>query len=141
MRSAQLLWLMNDLPPPVHLGNPPSPLDLSKATKLRDVGFRFGTSSVQWISIMLRSARLDTLRRINIVIFPGAFFTATEEVDRGWQELDQLLVWLWTSHSVIPKVTYERVPGEFTLNLFPELANRGVVWATQRYLHSEPERW
>ena len=127
---------MNTSPPPVDLGNTPSPLDLSKATKLRDVGFRFGTPRVQWISITLQTARLDTLQRINII--SGAVFTTTRGVDCGWQELDQLLARLWTSHSVIPKVAYERVLGGFTPNLFPQLANRGAVWATERYQHSEP---
>ena len=114
---------MNSLPPPVGLGNTSSPLNLSKATKLRHVGFRFATPTVQWISITPQSAQLDALRRISII--SGAFFATTEEVDRGWQELDQLLVRLWTSHSIYPK-SYVRVcPGRVYTKFVPRAREQG----------------
>ena len=78
---------------------------MSKATKLNEVVFRFAWPRIQWISKTLQTARLDTLRRICTTSY--TIFNPTEDVVREWQELDHLLLRLWTSHSIIPKVPYE----------------------------------
>ena len=99
--------------------------DLSKVTKLRDVEFRFGTQSVQWISKTLQTTRLNTLRQISLTSYDT--FNATEDIVWEWQELDHLLIRLWISHSIIPKVTHEHPMGASTPNLVPKLTDKGAV--------------
>ena len=106
-------------------GGTPSPLDLSKATKLKCVEFQLGKAWVRWISETLRSARVNTVRQINLTLY--ATFHVTEDVVREWLDLDHLLVQLWTSHLIVPKVTYGPELGVLTSNLVPELMNRGAV--------------
>ena len=111
----------------------PPPLDLSQVARLQDVEICFAQSSVQWIVTTLRTANTKHLRQITI--FPSVSLNKVQEVDlRGWQSLDHLLVQLWTSHSIIPKIktkytkTPERVDvGEVAPTLFPELVKRGVT--------------
>ena len=53
-------------------------------------------------------------------------------VRREWEDLDRLLVELWTSSSVRPKIIYQMGEGENDVGdpvprFFPELTRRGVV--------------
>ena len=75
-----------------------------------------------------------------ITIFSSISFDTAEEVRREWQDLDHLLVRLWTSRSIIPKIKYigalerENVDlGEVAPSLLPELVNREVVCEVGNY--------
>ena len=106
----------------------PPPLDLSHAAKLKSVELRFESLSVQWIVATLRIAKTECLRRVTIFI--GVCFDVVEEVDRReWQDLDHLLVRLWTSHSIVPKLRYVVTKETRSLvpTLLPELVNRGLI--------------
>ena len=120
-------------------GNPP-PLDLSHAIKLKDVGFHFDNLSVKWIVATLQTAKSKYLRQITI-FSSTSFDTVEGEVRREWQDLDHLLVRLWTSRLIIPKIKYISAPeredvdlGEVAPSLLPELVSRGVVCEVGDYL-------
>ena len=58
-----------------------------------------------------------------------------ETVHQEWQDLDRLLVELWTSRSIIPAI-YARVErgnhlSELAESLLPELASRGAINAVE----------
>jgi hypothetical protein len=109
----------------------PLSLDLSKATKLKDVAFQLRESYINWINATLQTARSKSLRHI-IIHIPAAFRGSIDETTRlEWQDLDHLLVRLWTTRSIRPVFTYEKgaetsfralVP-----KLLPELMSRGVI--------------
>ena len=109
----------------------PSPLDLSHVAKLRDVEFRFVQPSVQWVVTTLRTANIKHLQQITIDSPIGIH--RVQEVDRReWQDLDHLLVQLWASDSIIPKIIkYTKMPEWLGMTaaapiLLSELMNRGV---------------
>ena len=59
-----------------------------------------------------------------------------EAILRKWQDLDHLLVQLWTSRSILPKIRYERRDrgddmGELAPTLLPGLTSRGAVSAVE----------
>lgn len=108
----------------------PPPLDLSGVTRLKSVEFRFGNPRVQWIATSLQTARPETLREITI--FSYATFNVIQQAEHiEWQELDHLLVRLWTTYSILPKIRYER-KGEgsdlaaFASRLLPGLTKAGI---------------
>ena len=106
----------------------PPPLDLSHAAKLKSVELRFESLSVQWIVAMLQTAKTICFRRVTIFI--GVCFDVVEEVDRReWRDLDHLLVRLWTSHSIVPKLSYVVTKEIRSLvpTLLPALVNSGLV--------------
>ena len=115
----------------------PPPLDLSHVAKLKDVEFRFVRPSVQWIIATLQTAKTKHLRRVTV--FSSIRLDKVQEVDRqGWQDLDHLLVQLWSSHSIVPKLKYTKAPErmgvrEAAPNLFPELVNRGVEFEVRNF--------
>ena len=92
--------------------------------------FRFTRPNVQWIVATLQSVNTKHLQKITI--FSSVPLQQVREEDRReWQSLDHLLVQLWVSRSIIPKIKYTKAPewmggGEAAPNLFPELVNRGV---------------
>ena len=92
--------------------------------------FRFARPSVHWVVTTLRTANIKHLRRITVHWAVDAH--SVQEVDRQeWQDLDDLLVQLWTSHSIVPKIVYTEVPellctAETVQVLLPELVSRGV---------------
>ena len=108
-----------------------SSLDLSKATKLKDMVFFCGRS-IQWITTTVKTAKSENLQQITITLYPTILTEMGETVYREWQDLDHLLVQLWTSRSIRPRVTYKRSKGEddtrdLVSRLLPELTKRGVV--------------
>ena len=132
VRSVPFLRLTNTLfrfVGPASLLLPP-PLDLSKATKLRDVGFRWDEPEIQWITTSLQTAQLKSLQRV-IFTFAAFPLNTTEEKIREWQDLDRLLDRLWTSHSVPSNIVYNDDPGMLAPCLFPELMKRGALYAAQ----------
>ena len=108
------------------------PLDLSKATKLKDVEFRCGKPNIQWITMALQSIESKNLQQIIIHCYPIFEIPIGGTVYRDWGDLDRMLVQFWTSHSIRPKIKYEaREEGNdlkgLAPSLLPELAQRQVV--------------
>jgi hypothetical protein len=115
------------------------PLDLSRATKLKDVGFRCGRSTIRWITTALESIQSKNLQQITATIHPLATFgnPIEDTVRQEWQDLDRLLVQFWTSRSIRPKFTHETERGEngfrgLAPSLLPELMRRGLVDLVER---------
>ena len=119
------------------LGEPrPTSIDLSKATKLTNVRFCAESMGVEWITEALQTVTLEhrDLRQISIHV--PYYFTPEvtgDETHEVWLELDRLLVQLWESHSIHPKVTYPKPDGEQRAVrdcigcLFPEITTRGLT--------------
>ena len=121
----------------------PNFIDLSKATKLRDVIFRPESPNIQWITPALQTITSEhqDLRQILIYITHGLALThvdgnvgeATgEELHRRWLELDCLLVQFWESRSIRPRLMSTtlvretwRVRNCFEY-LLPEMTKRGL---------------
>jgi len=106
-------------------------LDLSDATKLKDVAFHCGRST-KWITTTVKTAKSENLQQITVNSPTATLGQIEEAVYREWEDLDHLLVQLWTSRSIRPRVTYERGKREDGMKdlpsrLLPELTRRGVV--------------
>ena len=123
----------------------PGPIDLSKATKLKDVGLRPGLSS-EWVLTTLKTitSRHQDLRHISVRV-PDIWSYAIHEdgvtvervveanPDTKWWDLDRLLIQFWESHSIRPTVVC--LPVEIEKNgarywsghLFPESTRRGII--------------
>ena len=115
----------------------PSPFDFSRATKLERLRFWWGNSDVRWITTTFETAKSESLREIIIhaVIY---FRDPSERVRREWKDLDCLLVKLWTSRSVLPKILpvtcvgdVWECPDELIVSLLPQLANRRAIDAVR----------
>ena len=92
--------------------------------------FYFTHLSVQWIVATLCTTNTQHLQQVTIHSDIGVC-RVQEANRREWQDLDHLLVQLWTSHSVIQKIVYTKVPEgmgitEAAQNLLPELMKRGA---------------
>jgi hypothetical protein len=118
-------------------------IDLSKATKLKDVAFCPKSRSVKWITTTLKTTpKLQDLREIAVYL-PLYVTTAganirqefEEEDWEEWLDLDRLLVQFWESTSIRPKVvpsvqvnhirdTADCIGYRF---LLPELTKQGIV--------------
>ena len=110
------------------------PFDLSKVANLKYVEFRWKQLEIQWITTSLQTAQSPNLRQITITL--ESLFVSIgsvgEAIHREWRDLDRLLVQLWTSRSILPKIGYRRqICGDdlrdFTPSLLPELTSRGAV--------------
>ena len=81
----------------------------------------------------LQTIKSSNLRQITITIDSLIAFIGLigEEILRQWRDLDRLLVQLWTSRSIIPKVAYHGYYvddlGDLSQSLLPELTSRGAV--------------
>ena len=121
-----------------------SPIDLSKATRLRDVHFDGGDLNAHWIIMALQTitSRHRDLRRITLYVCGYTFSDAGahvrdmfgETLYKQWLDLDRLLLQLWELHSVRPKVTYGVVPENHEKDvidcvsyLLPETTKKGIV--------------
>ena len=114
----------------------PPPFDLSKATKLKDVKFYLAGPNIRWIVMTLKTVGAKSLRQISIHTVAGFHDPIEETVRQEWQDLDRLLVELWTSRSIRPSVVYtegeeEANLTELVVNLLPELASRGAIDALE----------
>lgn len=103
-------------------------IDLSKAMKLKDLGFQSEKPSAQWITTVLKTITPDhqNLQQISFRV-PPLFYSPDPTIHRAdpvnvkhaygetsynqWLDLDHLLAQLWESHSIRPKVTYFRHRG------------------------------
>ena len=106
-------------------------LDLSKATKLKDLHFWWRGLNVRWIIAALQTIESKKLERITV--YPLLVKSEIEDVvHRDWEDLDRLLAQFSTPHSIRARVMYkladegavmkDRVP-----SLLPELSRRGLV--------------
>ena len=131
VRFPKPLSVANALPLLVDLVSKPGepPLDLSKATKLEDLSFRYAASNVQRITMALQSVKSVNLRRIAIRPYDISVDRIGDTERREWQEFDRLLVQFWTSHSIRPEFACEAGNGFRGLapSLLPELMRRGLV--------------
>ena len=106
----------------------PGPIDLSKATKLKDIVFRWTSLSIKWVTTTLETItpQHQDLQRISI------------HVPHPWvhdqvKDLDRLLVQLWDSHSIRTSVTcfiaehQKREMRGWAGYMFPELTKRGII--------------
>ena len=98
---------------PVESG--PALMDLSKATKLRDVVFRFESWNVEWVTVALQTItpKHRDFREISI---SAACYQTTFNIDANvremigktscghWSDLDHLLVQFWESRSIRPRL-------------------------------------
>jgi len=99
----------------------PRAIDLSKATKLKDVVLRCGSPNNEWVTTTLETVTFQhqDLQQISIHIPPTLSHAmpgddATVERVEGadpqtqWSDLDRLLVRFWDTRSIRPKVVYPR---------------------------------
>ena len=104
-------------------------LDLSKATKLRDIVFRCKNSGVQRVTAALHTIEPKNIEQISLELSHYIFWRT---VHQEWLDLDSLLVRFWTLHSLRLKVTYESRRGwgdrrETVARLLPEVMRRGIA--------------
>jgi hypothetical protein len=104
-------------------------LDLSRASKLKDVEFKCGRPDVQWITMALQSIKSKNLQQIAIHCHAIFRNPVGEIVHRAWRDLDRVLVQFWASHSIFPKVKCGMGEKENPLIpiLLPELTRRRVA--------------
>ena len=124
---------------------PPAPtkVDLSKATRLKDLTFRVGSSHPEWVTTALQTITTGhrDLQKISISLVHHST-TVLSSVDAReyieeqhnwhWLELDRLLGRLWVSHSIPPKILCyalsqkEEAVRTLVGGLFPETTVRGT---------------
>lgn len=116
-------------------GRVPPLFDLSSVTKLKDVRFQLDLDELgfRWINTTLRTAKSTNLQKISIHSHLDLDAPIEQSVRQELQDLECLLLQLWTSRSIYPKVTFEKMIGgrgdlkDVVPNLLPELMSRGVV--------------
>ena len=114
-------------------------IDLSRATKLKDVVFRPTSRTVEWITTTLqtttpkhRDLRHITIHMPDYLTLPSILADirgAVGAVGYGeWLDLDRLLVQLWESRSIHPRIG--SVKGQDVRDLvgylLPEIAKRNT---------------
>lgn len=105
-------------------------LDLSKATKLKEVVFQAAKPSVLWILVTLQTVRSKDLQNISIHHNVGPYDVPNVPVEflPEWWHLDRSLVQFWALHLMRPKFFDEtRFLKDATPTLFPELTSRGLL--------------
>jgi hypothetical protein len=115
-------------------------VDLSKATKLKDVVFRPGMRRAEWVVKALQTItpKNRDLRQLIIDIPHNCIFAGPgdndeegfgEPVHGQWPDLDRLLIQFWESHSIRPKVIFTAEHGveDSIGSLLPEITKRGIV--------------
>jgi hypothetical protein len=108
------------------------PLDLSEATRLKDLSFRCEGSIIQQFTMALQTVQPEHLQQITIHPYVAFADPVEERVSQEWQDLDRLLVQFWTLRSIRPKIKYGVWEGGNGLralapSLLPELTRRGLV--------------
>ena len=121
-------------------------LDLSKATKLKDIAFQTEQRSIEWVTTALQTItpQHQDLRQVLIhlpyyLTFSGLFANIRQLVGEAsyekWLCLDRLLVQLWESHSIRPKVVSATAQKKESIGvLFPEITERGIIDLIERPL-------
>jgi hypothetical protein len=108
------------------------PLDLSKATKLKDISLRCNGPNVQPFAMALQTVQSKRLQQITIQPCGAFVYPVEETVLQELQDLDRTLVQFWTSHSDSSKDHVCGGEGKNDLrglapSLLPELTRRGAV--------------
>jgi hypothetical protein len=75
--------------------------------------------------VTLEATKPKYLRQITIHS-DGLSPDPTPETVREWRDLDHLLAGLWTSHSILPKISYRDCMQTVAPILLPELTSQGV---------------
>jgi len=80
----------------------------------------------------LQTVKSMNLQSITIHLTTGVLQMLRKVADREWNDVDQLLVQFWTSHSIRPQVVYVTgIRGEdmrdYAPSLLPQLTRRGLV--------------
>ncbi|KAF9782379.1 hypothetical protein BJ322DRAFT_217425 [Thelephora terrestris] len=121
-------------------------IDLSNATKLREVAFWF-RPDVNWITYTLETILPEhrDLQKILIYFEPYNDISADdpisaddddpadlkklvgEEIYKQWMDLDGRLVRLWEAHAVRTKLIGVRNKFRFVIGLLPETKRRGII--------------
>jgi len=122
------------------VGPEPGSFNLSKATKLRSVVFRPTWQTVEWITVALQTITPQhrDLRQISIYApyhstpYDAEIMQSLEEATyRQWLDLDRLLVQLWESRSIRPRVGCQGEKCQNTESiighLLPEITKRGIA--------------
>ena len=120
-----------------------SSIDLSKATKLREVAFYLDGLYIPWVIVTLKTIT-PKHRDLQEVTISSSILsrlvgrsidvkTAVGPISHGqWVDLDIVLVQLWEWHSVRVKIAYysggegEQVP-KLIEEMLPETTRRGIV--------------
>jgi hypothetical protein len=146
VRFPKLLRVANTLPLPVNIAKSGAPpLNLSTATKLKDLSFQCRRSDIQRVTMALQSVQSENLQQI--IIYPLAVSAdlelfnihpygtpgnpVKETVLQEWRDLERVLVRFWTSHSIRSKILYKAGKGQkdweaLVPRLLPELTRRGL---------------
>ena len=88
----------------------------------------------------LQTVGSENLRQITIYPYTKTSDHPIEEAARqDWRDLDLLLVRLWTSRSIRPRLMYGpdaggKEAGDYAPSLLPELTRRGVIDLAKRPL-------
>lgn len=88
--------------------------------------FGVGCDTIKWVITMLQAPKPKGLRQVTIYSY-GMPHNPTRETVEGWLEIDRQLAGLWTSHSIVPKITSGDNLRTLAPRLLPELTCRGVV--------------
>ena len=121
-------------------------VDLSKATRLRDMVFLCGRGGASCVAMTLRAVTSNhtNLRQITLYVPHTAYGPTLNladlmdelgETEYGhWLELDRVLAQLWESHSIRPRVLHfapsgekERESNSCVHALLPEITRRGIA--------------
>ena len=106
-------------------------INLSEAVVLKDVEFRLRNLDVRWINATLQTAGSKNLRQITIHFNSAVHLSQTDKTTLlELQDLDHLLVQLWTTRSIRPVFTDEDKwggtgSGLLGLKSMPKLTSRG----------------
>jgi hypothetical protein len=115
-------------------------VDLSRTTRLKDVVFRWGALSAEWVITTLQtiSPKHQDLRQITIEVphhFTRLNVGAIGDTALGqWLDLDRLLVQFWESRSIRPRVVCSmgQNRSDCVGCLLPEITKRGLIDPIQR---------
>ena len=121
----------------------PAVIDLSKATRLKNVVFRATALNIDWVITGLRTImpKHREFQRISIYVYFGPAFvgivgtnarqTIGEKKFGRWLDLDHLLIRLWESHSIRARIILSskgnQDTSEFMGYLLPEITRRGLI--------------
>jgi len=105
------------------------PLDLSEATKLRDIVFRCKGSKVDWVTRALHTAKSKNIQRISLDLSRNVFW---QTILNEWSHLDHLLVQFWDLYSPSLQVMYESTRGwedlrNHVARVLPVLMSREII--------------
>ena len=126
---------------PVELGT--ASIDLSRATRLKGVAFRHMSQETNWVTKTLQTITAEHQGLQQITVNVPSFLTffnvgsnvrqiIGEAITRQWLDLDHLLIQLWESRSIRPRVEFtmgkEKPNLEYCIGcLLPEVTGRGII--------------